>query len=549
MIQKKIRIVIYNYCMTKRSFLFVFFFHLLYAFLIPPIKIPTLFPSVDISKYNNIREPLETPISTFPITGFYGLIGPHIDHKKIYSLYDLFTGDGIVQGVFLENGTATFMQTFVKTEKLAFETAYGKMPNHMLITMFTTALYYLHFLPNMIGVANTAFMTVDNRTFALFERDMPYELAIDFRKKEVRTVGRYIVPFLSTFSGHSKLVECPEGHSTNLKYTRGHSKLVECPEGHSTNLKYTRGHSKIVQCPKDTVQYKNAQGGHSKVVQYPQDIVQNGDIQRNIETIEYLVLQNKVIWYQMNTNFKKSKQYSIPMKYMPMTHDFYSNQDFVIIVDSPLLIDWNHLGDLEIPLIFNKTLPTYIYLLHKESGKIEKYISKESFYLFHYGSVEITEASIIITAPFYDTMNYNTIHHTGKYRKLYINRKIGVSHFIKMKMVEKLNLDFPVKTTKNRIILRSIQNNRINGFYIFNDLQIVKKLIWNDRFICGEPAVTYLETGEPVLMCLAFSENTKQQFFMTIHLETYKIVEYLISSPLFVGFHATFIEDSKGLIL
>ena len=463
----------------------------------------------DRSEFFDHKEELETPKSVFPISGFYGLIGPHIDHKNIYSLYDLFTGNGIVQGVFLENGTATFVQTLVKTEKLAFESIYGKMPKHMLITMFTTVLYYLHFLPNMIGVANTAFMTVDNRTFALFERDMPYELSVNFRKKEVQTVGRYIVPFLSTFSGHSKIVH------------------------------YSKG----------TEQFTNTQGGHSKIVQSPYDTVQYRDIQRNIETIEYFVLQNKVIWYQMNTNFKKSKQYSIPMKYMPMTHDFYSNQDFVIIIDSPLLIDWNHLGYSEIPLIFNTTLPTYIYLLHKETGEIEKYISKDSFYLFHYGSVEITEASIIITAPFYDTMNYNTIHHSGKYRKLYINRKIGVSHFIKMKMVEKLNLDFPVKTTKNRIILRSIQNNQINGFYIFNDLQIVKKLIWNDRFICGEPAVTYLETGEPILICLAFSENTKQQFFMTIQLKTYKIVEYLISSPLFVGFHATFIEESKGMIL
>ena len=264
-----------------------------------------------------------------------------------------------------------------------------------------------------------------------------------------------------------------------------------------------------------------------------------------IETIEYYVLQNKVVWYQMDTHFKKIKQIDIPTKYLPMTHDFYSDDENVIIIDSPLLIDWNHLCDSEVPIHFNKNLPTYIYLVNKQTKKIKQYIFKDSFYLFHYGSVKITDKSITILAPFYDNMNYNTIYHSGKYRKLYIDRKIGVSHFIKLKIVENLNLDFPVKLSKNRIVLRAIHNNCIIGFYIFNDLQIIKKLIWTDRFICGEPAVSYLENGDPILMCLAFSENTKQQFFMTIHLETYEIIEYLISYPLFVGFHATFIEDLK----
>ena len=38
------------------------------------------------------------------INGFYGLAGPDVNISKINNLYDLFTGDGIVHGVFLENG-------------------------------------------------------------------------------------------------------------------------------------------------------------------------------------------------------------------------------------------------------------------------------------------------------------------------------------------------------------------------------------------------------------------------------------------------------------
>ena len=61
-------------------------------------------------KWKDIREPLKTPNKTFPISGFYGLIGPNTDYKNISSLYDLFTGDGVIQGVFLENGTANYVR-------------------------------------------------------------------------------------------------------------------------------------------------------------------------------------------------------------------------------------------------------------------------------------------------------------------------------------------------------------------------------------------------------------------------------------------------------
>jgi len=252
----------------------------------------------------------------------------------------------------------------------------------------------------------------------------------------------------------------------------------------------------------------------------------------------------------MNEQFKIQKQYSIPMKYMPMTHDFYSNEEFVIIIDSPLTIDWEHLGRTEIPICFHKELPTYIYVLYKATGKIETYVSPKSFYLFHFGSVHVLpNNNIEIYAPLYDTMNYNTIYHSGKYRKIAIDRKTKKVTIFKNQVVENLNLDFPVsiKNTNrgNPIVLRSIFKNRIQGFYILENLTIKKRILWTDRFICGEPAITYLESGSPVLICLAFSEQSKQQFCMTIHLETYEIVEYLISYPLFVGFHATFIEDSK----
>ena len=427
--------------------------------------------------WKDIREPLKPPEKTFPITGFYGLIGPNIDYKNIKSLYDLFIGDGIVQGVFLKNGTATFVKSSIKTEKIRMEKTYGKMPKHIFMTILTTALYHMKMLPNMLGVANTAFMTVKQKIYALFERDMPYELSIDFKKETIETVKRQIIPFLYTFSGHSKYID------------------------------------------------------------------------GKIETIEYQILRNRVIWYQMDEQFKKLKEFVIPMRYLPMIHDFYSHKDYLIVIDSPLKFDWMQMMTKEIPIEFDGDAPTYVNLIHKETGFIQRFKIDESFYLFHYSSVEITEDCIVISAPFYDTMNYNTIYHSGKYRKLYIDRKIGVGHFIQYNTLENLNLDFPISFTnynrEPRIILRNIDKNRINGFYVLDNLEIVKKIIFDDRFICGEPAIAYLDNGEPILMCLAFNDKSKQQFFMTIHLDTDEIIEYFIENPLLVGFHAMFMEEEK----
>jgi hypothetical protein len=420
-------------------------------------------------KYNTI-ESLKPPNRTFPINGFYGLIGPNIDYKKINSLYDLFIGDGIIQGIFLENNTATFIKSFVKTEKLILEEHFGKMPNNLIMNTLTALFHHVKFIPNMLGVANTAFMNLKNKTYVLFERDMPYEINIDFKQKKIDTIKRKNIAFLNTFSGHSK---------------------------------YINGY---------------------------------------VETIEYLFFKNCVVWYQMNENFEKEKEIYIPMKYLPMSHDFYSNDDYVIIIDSPLSIDFNNLFKSQIPIFLNKTMPTYIYLIEKKSGIITRYISNESFYLFHFANVNITKEYINITSPFYDTMDYNTISHDGKYRKLVIDRNTGISSFLPKNIeLENLSLDFPVLIDNDTYILRNIKNNKINGFYILKDLEIINEIIFEDRFICGEPSIKIID-NEKYLLFFAFSEYNKKQYFMIINLNTNETIEYNINHKLSIGFHSIFID-------
>ena len=43
------------------------------------------------------------------------MIGPDVNTSTITTLYDLFTGDGNIQGIFFDNGELTYTKNFVRT--------------------------------------------------------------------------------------------------------------------------------------------------------------------------------------------------------------------------------------------------------------------------------------------------------------------------------------------------------------------------------------------------------------------------------------------------
>lgn len=141
------------------------------------------------------------------ISGFYGLIGPDIDKLSIKTLYDLFMGDGTIQGVFFDKGNITFVKHFVRTEKILYEEQYGRFSKKVLMTAFYVFMNKMKMLPNVLGLANTALLNVGTKTLALFERDLPYEINIDFMNKSLRTVQKMDIDGIEHFSGHSKYID------------------------------------------------------------------------------------------------------------------------------------------------------------------------------------------------------------------------------------------------------------------------------------------------------------------------------------------------------
>ena len=134
----------------------------------------------------------------FP-TGFYGLIGPNINTTNVKTLFDLFTGDGIIQGVFMEPNNITFVKHVIKTNKWKHKLSMGSL--HPWVLPFFMMCYKIGILPNILDLANTAFLSVKHKTYALFERDFPYEIEIE--RNSIDTLGKRNVKGLDSFSGHS----------------------------------------------------------------------------------------------------------------------------------------------------------------------------------------------------------------------------------------------------------------------------------------------------------------------------------------------------------
>ena len=101
---------------------------------------------------------------------------PNIFYKRDHKI-ELFSGDGVVQGVFIDSGNITFVNHIIETAKVKFDRKYWRFPNNMfLLTILST----LRLIPVSQGVANTALVHYADQTLALYETDSPYLLNVVF---------------------------------------------------------------------------------------------------------------------------------------------------------------------------------------------------------------------------------------------------------------------------------------------------------------------------------------------------------------------------------
>jgi carotenoid cleavage dioxygenase-like enzyme len=341
------------------------------------------------------------------IKGFYGLIGPDINVSSVNSLYEIFTGDGMIQGIFCDKGKMTFVKHFVRTDKLVYESIHGRLSKHILMTPLYMFLHKLGLLPNVLGLANTALLPIRKRLFALFERDYPYEILPNFDNHSLKTVKKKIIPRVSHFSGHSK--------------------------------------------------YNN-----DKIHTIDYDVIWNQlsyiKLTRNFQELSRAVIKTNYIPIVHD------------FALLPNDKILFVDGPFVWNW-SPMLSEATVERFLEkgeipenIPVMFDETKPTYICLYDSSADQLVRYQCSSAFYLFHVAHTDIQGGEVILYAPFYDRVNFSDLKIEGKYRKITVKND-GRVVIQKNPGLETMNLDFPQKWGKY-VILRSIEMGTIRGFVV-----------------------------------------------------------------------------------
>jgi carotenoid cleavage dioxygenase-like enzyme len=425
----------------------------------------------EICKKISIDLPKKETDMVKKINGFYGLIGPDVDMKTISNIYDLFTGNGIIQGVFFNNGELTFVKHFIRTNKLIYEEENGNIPNNAFIKLIFGFLNKLSILPNALGLANTAILNINKKNYALYERDVPYEIDINFINNTIDTIGRVPLHKIPHFSAHSK--------------------------------------------------YDNGV----------------------IETIDYDVLSKTVSHFILTPDFDIIKKHIFPMTYLPIVHDFLSTSTSIIIFDSPISFALKKLAS-PMPIMLDKEKGTVIHVFDKTTSKVDQYTINESMYVFHYANHNENETHIDIYAPMYDALDFSDLDIAGKYRLVSINKIEKTVTVLKNSDLESLNIDFPI-SYGNRTVFRSLENKINNGFVICENLNIIKQLIFEDKFICGEPSIQNIG-GVFYLFAYTFDiQNNSKSCLLIINLENYENIEIPLDENISLGFHSIFINNNS----
>jgi hypothetical protein len=402
--------------------------------------------------------------------GFYGLIGPDVNINTISNIFDLFTSDGLINGVFFDNGELTFVRHFIRTEKLKYEQKNGKIPKHNILRIVFEVLSTMNLLPKILGVSNTALMHFNNNTYSLYERDVPYKLDIDFKNKKIKTMRKNLIKNIQNFSAHSKT---------------------------------------------------------------------NGT---TIETIDCDIFRNQVSYFELDKNFETIKTHTITTKYMPIIHDFWSSQNKIIFIDSPLVIHRKSFLNTPMPVKLDETKETIINVLDKTTMKIERYHINESFYMFHFANSKENETHIEIFASLYEKIDFNELNITGKYRKITINKGTKLITIEKNPELEELNIEFPI-SYGNRTIFKSIENRINNGFVICEGMELIKKIELVDKFICGEPAIKKVDDSYYLIAFYFSIYNHKDTRLFIMNLDTYNFLDIPIKEDIGLGFHSIFIPN------
>jgi carotenoid cleavage dioxygenase-like enzyme len=423
------------------------------------------------------------------INGFYGQIGPN---PRYYDDdYHLFDGDGMIHGIFFNNGKLTYCNHWIRTDKFNYENKIGtKLPisvgtihkkEIILLSFVYKFLEFLHIMPNFMGLANTALWNNNGKIYALHERDMPYEIDIDFKYNTINTIKKM-----------------------NLQ-----------------NIKYFTAHPKID---------KN-----------------NCDIY--VASYDIMLPKLKLLKYDKNMNLIKHK--IIDTKYKNMIHDIVVTDNYIIFCDTPYEFNVTILlsGTGNSPFYFDNSKKNRFYIVSKDLETSYYIELDESFFIFHYGDYHETDDNIYFTAIIRNNFDMNIFSkksdsvNYSKYRRFIICKKTKKIIIERNKEFEKYDVDFPIFNKNNKIVILSVIKNPFDivGFLVAKDFKLIRTHMLRDRKIFAEPSIIIVD-NITYIVCFTFDEKLNNYLYIYDYVKNDHI-EIKLDIKISKGFHSIFIKN------
>jgi hypothetical protein len=228
------------------------------------------------------------------------------------------------------------------------------------------------------------------------------------------------------------------------------------------------------------------------------------------------------------------------MKYKPVIHDFISTPTSVILLNSAFVLNVS-IFPFSRTIELDKSKSSIFYVVERDTGKIVRYYTNFSFFIFHFADVYETENEIEIYASIYDSLNFSKLDMKGKYRKIRLDKKTKKVIIEKNDELESMNVEFPVTffhDNKKKIMMRYVEKDGNTGFVICHKLEIEKRICFEDRCICGEPSMITID-DVPYTMFFTI-DKSNNGFFTILNLITETKIEININHPLDIGFHSIF---------
>jgi hypothetical protein len=427
--------------------------------------------------------------------GFFGMIGIQGITDKKQSIYEIFTKDGILQGVFLdidEKGEQLIhpISIPINTQKRIWNIDF---PSNILTTLFFNFIRYITCNKiNLLGRANTSLMSMENnKIYALYERDLPYEIDIDFIEKKVSIGKRKWIDGIQYFSAHSK-----------------------------------------------------------------KRIINN---KKGVDSIEYNVLNKEVIHHIISEEgLKLLEKKTVKSQYMPFIHDFYLLQENLVWIDSPFTFSVKKGFELPIGLDSEKPTFIHVgndlYTLHKSIAifhiaYVEETEKVIDIYTSIYKDLHFSEDIKKITGLYCCIRLYKG----SQYAELIISKDLEKYNLDFPILCDNYNI-FENNLAKSEvvrindvdhdyIILRNIdkETKQMNGFLVVKKLQIIKKyFLEKDQSLLGEPVILY---DEKIPYLFFFIKDTTKNYIMKINLLNDEIDKQEINTSFNMGFHSVWINN------